>query len=147
MLIERPRRLRFRCVGLAATPCAGNAGEYRLSFQVVGAGDGSFRILDSETGEPVVVDGEEMAGLSAPAAAEYLYALSLIRSAGSVPEPDRIRSAVRRSLRQNADKPVRAMDDAVVAVRWMLPQLGIADDVLRLLVRRFAAEVDVVLLE
>jgi hypothetical protein len=95
----------------------------------------------------VVVDGEEMAGLSAAAAAEYLYALSLIRSAGSVPEPDRIRRAVQRTLRQNADKPVRAMDDAVVAVRWMLPNLGIAEDVLRLLVRRFAAEVDVVLLE
>lgn len=118
-----------------------------MSFQVVGEGDGSFRILDESTGRAVVVDGEEMTGLSAPAAAEYLYALSLIRSAGTVAEPDRIRRAVQRTLRQNADKPVRSMDDAVVAVKWMLPNLGIADDVLRLLVRRFAAEVDVVLLE
>lgn len=110
-------------------------------------GGGTFKILRRDTGDVVLVDGEPLDGLSAAAAGEYLYALTLIDAARGGPDHSRVRRAVERTFRSHAEKPVRSLDDAVVAVKWMIPDLQIADDVLRFLIGKFAAEMDVLLLD
>jgi hypothetical protein len=118
-----------------------------VNYEVRSAGNGHFEIRGRRTGDIVTVDGVTLTDLSVLAAGEYLYALNLVDKASSVPGRSRLRLAVERSIRSGSDDPVKHLLDVMVSVRWMIPDLVVPDEILRIVVRKLAAEFDTILME
>ena len=95
---------------------------------------------------PLTIDDHQLTGLSLVTATAYLYALNVLEGIEVTDATPAIRSAIERGLR--ASSPSRLhVEDVMVSVRWMLPDVNISSVVLRALIVRVARERGVILVE
>ena len=97
--------------------------------------------------EIAMIGDVPLSGLEPRAAGEYLYALLLVETARNPGHSHIIKRAVERSIRRDEKSVTRHLLDLIASVKWMMPDIAIPDEVLLILVRKFAAELDVILVE
>lgn len=108
-------------------------------FEIVEVSEGAFDVIDRKTGDIVILDGAPLAKLPEETARDYAQAFSeRVRSVGG---NAKVRSAIERALKHTATDIDLDMDDMVTAVRWMVADVTVDADVLRLLINRLALEI------
>lgn len=108
-------------------------------IEVVAGSDGTFAVLDRVTGHAVILDGMLLIGLPAETARDYAEVFS--ERVHSIRGNVKVRNAIERALRHAVKDANLDMDDVVTAVRWMIADVAVEADVLRLLVNRVALEI------
>jgi hypothetical protein len=111
-----------------------------LAFEVRRHENGSHDVVDRETGQPACVDGAELVGLSALAAHAYLEALEVSQGVEGIYGDVRLHYAIERSLRPDPVVGAVRMDDVLISIRWMMPELKLGLDIMKPLIRRIAEE-------
>lgn len=128
------------CAAYGARMRRAAAAEAPLPYQVTRSDDGTYEIRHRPSGEVVVLDDTRLSALALESAGEYLYALHLVDQANRVMGRSKMKLAIERGLRSTSASAAAHLPDVMVSVRWMLPDLAIPDEVLRVIVRRIAAE-------
>jgi hypothetical protein len=107
--------------------------------EVVEVSDGAFAVIDRMTRDIVILDGAPLAALPEETARDHARTFSrrVLTVGGNV----KVRSAIERALKHTVADIDLDMDDVVTAVRWMVADVTVDADVLRLLINRFALEI------
>ena len=109
-------------------------------FEVVKEGADAFSVCDASTGQVMVVDGSSLSGLTIETAGAYLYALSVLNDVEVAESDLNLRYAIERALKTSPLNSSTHLEDIVVAVRWMAPDVKLSLDVLKALIVKIAAE-------
>lgn len=109
--------------------------------------DETYWISGKADETPLIIDDHPLNGLSLETATAYLYALNVLEGIEVNDATPAIRSAIERGLRASSQPRRLHVEDVMVSVRWMLPDVKISSVVLRALIARVARERGVMLVE